>query len=254
MLSNHTPFDDVEKYGDYDVTMKYKTTNELGEEVEEVAPYLEGTSLGNYFKSSHYADEAIGEFIQELDEAGILDNTILVFYGDHDGRLPKKEYNLMYNYDPTTNSVLDKDNPDYDEFDYYDYELNRSVPLIIWSKDMKGTKYNTKVHTAMGMYDVLPTVGNMLGVYSPYQLGHDIFSLNGDNLVPFPNGNWLTNKVYYNNSKEEYLPLTTEPIDNEYIKKNSEEAEKMLKVSNNTVVFDLIEKDNENKEKDNTGE
>lgn len=249
MLSNHTPFDDVEKYGEFDVSMKYTTTNELGETVEATAPYLEGTSLGNYFKSCHYADAAIGEFMQELENAGLLDNTVLVFYGDHDGRLPKKEYNLMYNYNPETDSLLDEDDPNYDEFDYYDYELNRSVPLIIWTKDKE---YTQTVNTVMGMYDVLPTLGNMLGVYSPYQLGHDVFSY-PDNIVPFPNGNWITNKVYYNNSKGEYLPLTQDPIDDEYIKEKSEMAEQILKVSDDAIVFDLFKADIENKEKNNEG-
>ena len=242
MLTNHTPFDDVEKYGEFPVTMNYKTTDENGNVVEKTAPYMENTSLGNYFKSAHYADSAIGEFITELDQAGILEDTVLVFYGDHDGRLPKKEYNLMYNYDPVNDKLLDENDPNYDEFDYYDYELNRSVPLIIWTKDKK---YQKEIKTAMGMYDVLPTLGNMVGVHSPYQLGHDVMNLT-DNLVPFPNGNWLSNYAYYNNSKEEYLPLTTEPISDEYIKNNTSIPEKKLSVSNNIIVFDLIKKDQEN--------
>ena len=32
-----------------------------------IHPYMEGTKLGNYFKSMHYADSALGEFIDELD-------------------------------------------------------------------------------------------------------------------------------------------------------------------------------------------
>ncbi len=244
MLTNHTPFDEVDKYGEFPVTMKYTTTNELGQTIEAEAPYMEGTSLGNYFKSAHYADSAIGEFIQELDQAGLLENTVLVFYGDHDGRLPKADYNRMYNYDPVNDKTLSKDDPNYDEFDYYDYELNRSVPLIIWTKD---TQFKKEIKTAMGMYDLLPTLGNMLGVSSPYQLGHDVMSLT-DNLVPFPNGNWLSNSVYYNNSKQEYLPLTDEPISDEYIKENSEKADQILKVSNNIIVYDLIKKDLETKE------
>lgn len=246
MLTNHTPFDDVDKYGEFPVTMQYTTTNESGERTEATANYLEGTSLGNYFKSSHYADESIGELMNHLDEKGLLENTVVVFYGDHDARLPRKEYNLMFNYNPETDDILDEDDPNYNEFDYYDYELNRSVPLIIWTKDKK---FNKEIKTAMGMYDVLPTLGNMLGVYSPYQLGHDIMNLT-DNLVPFPNGNWLSNNVYYNNSKEEYISLTSNPISDEYIKQNSEKADDILKVSNSIIVYDLIKAD---KKKNNEG-
>ena len=59
MLSNHTPFTDIENYSDYKVTKKYQTTNpETGEVEEKEAPYMEGTKLGSYFKSVHYADQA----------------------------------------------------------------------------------------------------------------------------------------------------------------------------------------------------
>jgi len=246
MLTNHTPFDETDKYGEYPVTMNYTRTNELGQKIEETAQYMENTDLGNYFKSVHYSDEAIGEFVEHLDNVGLLENTVLVFYGDHDGRLPKSDYNRMYNYDPVTDSVLDEEHPNYDEVDYYDYELLRSVPLIIWTKD---TQFKQEITTAMGMYDVLPTLGNMLGVYSPYQLGHDIMNLK-DNLVAFPNGNWLSNKVYYNSAKEEYLPLTAEPISDEYIKENCEKADEMLNISNNIIVYDLIKKSQETNSND----
>ena len=98
-LSNHTPWDDEDKYGDYTVDYKYTETDENGNVVEKTLPYMEGTTLGRYFKSVHYADEAIGEFVNELDSEGLLDNTVLVIYGDHDAKIAKKEYKYFYNYD-----------------------------------------------------------------------------------------------------------------------------------------------------------
>ena len=78
-----------------------------------------------------------------------------------------------------------------------------------------------EITTVMGMYDVMPTLGNMLGIYNKYELGHDMFSLKTkDNIVVFPNGNWVTNKVYYNSQKEEYLALANEAI-SEIIKTTS---------------------------------
>ena len=133
---------------------------------------MEGTKLGNYFKSAHYADEALGELFTQLDESGLLDNTVVVIYGDHDARLPKREYNYMYNYNKETNSMYDKENEKYKEYDSYQYELGRKVPFIIWTKDMKNSKLNIEVKDVMGMYDVMPTLGNMLGFYNKYQLGH----------------------------------------------------------------------------------
>ena len=51
----------------------------------------------------------------------------------------------------------------------------------------------------MGMYDLMPTLGNMFGFYNKYALGHDIFDIKDQNIVIFPTGNWLTKDMYYNN-------------------------------------------------------
>ena len=254
MLSNHTPFSDVDKYGEFDVDIKeeVKKTNENGEEVTETVshPYMEGTKLGNYFKSVHYADSAIGELLTELDEKGLLDNTILVIYGDHDAKLPKKDYVKLYNYDKETDGIKDKDAEDYIDVDYYKYELDRSVPFIIWTKDEKLEK---NITTAMGMIDAMPTLANMLGVTPKYNLGNDIMNLD-DNLVVFPNGNWLTNNIYYNSNKNEYKVLNTDAVINETeIEKNNEIAAKKLEISNDIILYDLI-KNEKNKLKRVNGE
>ena len=252
MLSNHTPFSDVERYGEYNVDIKGTVTNEDGTQEEVTYPYMEGTKLGNYFKSLHYADSALGEFINELDEAGLLDNTVIVLYGDHDARLPRSEYNKLYNYNMETHEFLTEDDPNYKEYDSFQYEVGRRVPFIIWTKDSKGNeKLNREITDVMGMYDVMPTLGNMLGFSNKYALGHDIFNIKNNNIVVFPNGNWVTNKMYYNSQKEAYLSLSDEPITEEEITKNSEYTNKLLDVSNDIIVFDLL---NEKKSKEISGE
>lgn len=245
MLTNHTPFDAAEKV-DFAVDFKYeKIDEETGEHITVSAPFMEDTTLGNYLKTVHYADEAIGDFINDLDEAGLLENTVIVIYGDHDAKIKKSEYLYYYNYDPYTDSVIEEDNPDYKDMDYYAYELNRKVPLIIWTKDKKVQGEVTKV---MGMYDVSPTLGNMLGFYNEYALGHDIFSVD-DNVVVFPDGSWLSDIMYYSSSKEEGKLLNPEAtINAEYIAKNNDYAEKVIDISNDIIIYDLIKKTKENDE------
>lgn len=245
MLSNHTPFSDIDKYGEFPVDIKETITKEDGTTEEVSYPYLEGTKLGNYYKSLHYADEALGELITQLDEEGLLENTILVIYGDHDARIARKEYNLQENYDKENDELLDKDDPNYAEYDSYQYELGRKVPFIIWTKDMEDTELNIEITNVMGMYDAMPTLGNMLGYKNEYALGNDIFNVNENNIVVFPNGNWVTNKVYYNSQKGEYLSLVNEAISEEAIKNNNEYATKLLDVSNDIIVFDLLNQKNE---------
>ena len=245
MLTNHTPFSDVEKYGEFPVDIIENVTKEDGTVEQIVHPYMEGTKLGNYFKSAHYADAALGEFMTGLEEKGLLDNSIVVIYGDHDARLSKKEYTKLYNYNFETNEFLDEDDPNYKEYDSYQYELGRKVPFIIWSKDMQSKGINKEITNVMGMYDAMPTLGNMLGFYNKYALGHDIFEIGENNIVVFPNGNWLTNKMYYNSQKAEYLSLSEQIITEEEIINNSNYANKLLDVSNNMIVFNLLKEDPE---------
>lgn len=244
MLTNHTPFNDKGKpYSDFEVDYKYETVDEeTGETIIASVPYMEGTKLGNYFKSAHYADEALAQFIEGMDQAGLLENTVLVIYGDHDAKLKKSEYNRFYNYDPETDTIRDSEDPEYKEIGFYQYELNRKVPFIIWTKDHK---YQEEITEVMGMYDVLPTLGNMFGFKNPYALGHDIFSVD-ENVVVFPDGNWLTNKLYYNAQKGESLSLQAEePVNIDYVNHYNEYAENIISVSDSIIIYDLIKKTSE---------
>ena len=254
MLTNHTPFSDITRWEKennnvYDVDYKYeKVDPETGEKVTVSAPYMEDTTLGNYIKSAHYADRSIGEFIEGLDKEGLLDNTVIVIYGDHDNKLKKSVYNRYYNYDYKTDDLISEDDPKFITVDEYFYELNRSVPFIIWTKDMKGTKYNKEVKKIMGMIDVQPTLGNMFGFRNKYALGHDIFDIK-ENVVVFPSGNWLTDKIYYNSSKDEYRQIDLKSaITLDYINYYKQYAEKQNEISNNIINYDLIKKVGENPE------
>lgn len=250
MLTNHTPFTWIDEYSDYSVNYRYIKNNELtGEEETHISNYMEGTKLGSYFKSVHYADEALGQLIADMDSEGLLENTVIVIYGDHDAKLKKSEYEYYYNYDFENDQQLDKNDPLYDPVDYYEYELNRKVPLIIWTKDSaNNSTLNKQITDVMGMYDVLPTLGNMFGFRSKYALGNDIFSVD-ENVVVFPDGNWLTNKMYYSQSKGEGRILDgAETIEENYIEKYNKIADEKVAISNSIIVYDLIKKANENKE------
>ena len=122
--------------------------------------------------------------------------------------------------------------------------MNKNTPLILWTKNPSlRKKINKQIDYTMGMYDVMPTLGNMLGVENKYALGHDIFNIKDDNVVVFPNGNFLTGKVYYNNSTGEYYVYNNSVIDDEYIEKYKKYSDRLLDVSNSIIVHDLIYKE-----------
>ena len=240
MLTNHTPFSDINDFTDYKVNHTTTMQNEetLDQEVV-IDDWLEGTKMGNYLKSVHYADEAIGELISELDSSGLLDNTIIVLYGDHDCKLKQSEFKKLYYSEYYEDTLIDP-NDTVNGIDDFTYEINRSVPFIIWSKYIVNTKYSADVDEVMGMIDVMPTLSNMLGVKPKYALGHDIFSVK-DNVVVFPSGNWITNKLYYNSAKDNFRQLGLDTsIDSDYISKYNKYADELINVSNGIITYDLI--------------
>ena len=252
-LSNHSPFDDLDKYGEFDLAIHRQEYNEQTGQMEDVVDdYLDDTKMGNYIRSAHYADLALKEFVEYIKNDELFNNTVFVFYGDHDAKLARSEFNYLYNYDPETKEVKKEGDEGYYNYDYYANELNKKTPLIIWSKNEEiRKKINKEVSYYMGMYDILPTIGNMMGFSSPYALGHDIFDIKNDNIVIFPNGNFLTEKVYYNNSTGLYLPLkNNEELESEYIKKYQEYTEQYLDISNSIIVHDLIGKITMNEDSD----
>lgn len=237
-LTNHTPFTDLELMDEYPTTIDVEL-----EGMTVTRNYLEGTTLGNYLRSIHYADQAIGQFIEQLDQEGLLENTAIVIYGDHDSRISKSNYNLLYNYDPITDTIKTEEDEGYIDYNDCAYQLDKKVPFIIWTKD---TKYQTEVTTPTGMIDALPTLGNMLGIKSQYQLGNDIFSMKEeDNTVIFTDSSYITNKVYYNSQKNEIYPLTNEAIDESHITERSNYANKIIEISNDIISYDLIKEMNE---------
>lgn len=225
-----------------DLTLPYTYIDEEGKEVAGVANYLENTEMGDYLKSANYADTALGDLMSDLEANGLLENTVIIIYGDHDAKIARKQFDLLYNYDPVSNSIKDIEDPTYINLDNYGYDLLKNTPLIMWTQEKK---FKTKVNNVMGMYDVLPTIANMFDFETTFELGYDIFSKN-EKIVIFPNGNFLTNKVYYNNFKDDYVSLSNEPIESDYIERLKEYTNDRLEISNNIIVYDLIAKEGHN--------
>lgn len=240
-LTNHTPWSDLELMDEFPTTW---TVDIEGESV--TRDYINGTTLGDYFRSVHYEDQALEQLIDDLDASGLLDDTVIVIYGDHDARISKSNYNILYNYDPYTDSLKEEGDEGYVNYNEYEYQLDKNVPFIIWTKDKK---YAKKVSSPAGMIDVLPTLSNMFGVgTNEYQLGHDLFNLkDGDNTVVFTDGSYLTNKIYYDGQSGEVYSINGDAVSEDYIAERSEYADDVIDVSNDIITYDLIKELNSKK-------
>lgn len=264
-LSNHSPYAGTDKhaelynyFGELDLTNTYTKVNEKTGVSEEITDnYLKGTALGDYLISAHYADMALGTFFDYVNNSDHYENTVFVLYGDHDARLAKSEYQYYYNYNKLTGEVYEKGDEGYVDFDNISAEVNKKTPLIIWTKNKEvQKKIRYKNSNVMGMYDVAPTLGNMMNFENKYALGHDIYDIGEDNIVIFPNGNFITNKIYYNNTTGSFRILYQKDkngndilnvnIEDGYIERLKKYTETLLDVSNDTVVHDLIYKEGNN--------
>ena len=242
-LSNHSPFAFLDKYGplDYSDTVtvtdpKTKTTRQI------TTNYLEGTPVGNYIHSAHYADVALGDFINYINESEYFNDTVFVFYGDHDAKLSRTQMEYLYDYNKETGELLEPNDPNYVDYDTFTHELNKNTPLIIWAKNPElRSKINKQVDDVMGTFDIMPTIGNMMGFENKYALGHDVFDKNYERIVIYPHGNFLTNNIYYRNSTGEYKILKDNVVlDEDYIEEHLKYTEERLDISNAIVIYNLL--------------
>lgn len=241
-LTNHTPWSDFKIIDEFPTTW---TVNVDGNDV--VSNYINNTTLGDYFRSLHYSDQALEQFMNDLDSAGILDNTVVVIYGDHDARISKKLYNVLYNYNPYTDTVREEGEEGYVDYNSYTYELDRKVPFIIWTKDHK---YVSKESGVMGMIDAFPTLANMFGIEKgQYCLGHDIFSLDEESkVVVFTDGSYVTNKIYYDGQSGDIYSIHGDAVNPEYVSSRASYSDTIIDVSNDIITYDLIKELNRKNE------
>ena len=118
------------------------------------------------------------------------------------------------------------------------YLASKNIDLILVArntKEMEKIKENVQVDVKIISLDLT----NTKNVFKLYEQTKD------DNIVVFPNGNWVTNLMYYNSQKGEYKLLKDEIIDENYIKDNNEYTEKLLDISNKAIVFDLFNPNSE---------
>ena len=98
----------------------------------------------------------------------------------------------------------------------------------------------------MGMLDVMPTIGNMINISNEYALGYDIFNVKDDNIVTFPNGDFITKDYIYDCSKDTIYSFETKEVidkkelNEDFINKLKNYATERIDISNDVIHYDLI--------------
>jgi lipoteichoic acid synthase len=191
---------------------------------------LEGTLLGDYLQSVRYFDRAFGEFVDRLREVGLLDTSIVVLYGDHQGFLgdpPDLAHLLGF--------------PERDE--YRTLQVRKKVPLLIRLPHAQeaGARAVTGGHV-----DIAPTVLGLLGIEDEHgvMLGRDL-TQGQHSLVVFRDGSFTDGRVWYVHRVGAvvgtcYEVDTGRAIDCSAVDRQRREALERLKVSDLIVRGDLI--------------
>ena len=149
------------------------------------------TMLGNYLQAIHYADKALGEFLEGLRREGYYDNSVVAIYGDHFAIFgsEKRDRDIM-------SDLLNKP---------YNLGDIMNVPLIIHIPGLEDNKTISKIGSQL---DFLPTILNIMGYENQkgIMFGKDLLNYEGDNfvapLVYAVKGSFITDDVIFYMSRD----------------------------------------------------
>lgn len=211
-VTPHQPYGVSSEYGDLYLD-KFKDTG-LPKDIQ------------RYYSKLTVFDNALGLLLDRLTEAGILEDTVIVMYGDHyPYGLSKKNLNKVLDYD------LD------------DYEAERT-PFVIYNPSLEAKKH--KEYTSY--MNIVPTMANLFNLdYDPrLYMGSDLLSDDYQSLVVFADGSWKNELAYYNASTGNINYYTDFEYSVDEIKEINEKVTLKMKMSNLAIknnYFGYLEKE-----------
>ncbi|MFA5604217.1 MAG: LTA synthase family protein [Bacilli bacterium] len=174
-------------------------------------PY--NVKIKRYMAKAIELDLSLQYLIEILEEKGILEDTVLVLFGDH------HPLNMEYRYLNEASPINRLE----------DFNIDK-LPFIIYNS---GTEPQLISKTA-STFDILPTIANLFDLdYDPrYYVGKDLFS-EEETIVIFTTGSWITDKVMYYSGDGTYKKL--EEVDDDYISKINQKVNNYFSASQQTL-------------------
>ena len=184
---------------------------------DEVAglPYSEGPKA--YLACQMELELAMESLLNQLEEAGRLDDTVIVLSGDHyPYGLTDEEYSELLGRQVDPN-----------------FEIFQNT-LILWNAQMEEP---VRVEKLCSSLDVMPTLANLFGLEYDSRLmaGRDILS-DEPGLVIFSNYSFLTEEGAYNSVLDEFRSWDGSPPDEAYVQ--SQIAEVQNRVAYSAMILD----------------
>lgn len=176
----------------------FSTSSNYGDMYMDLFPSNYPTDLKRYMSKLKVVDNAIGILLEGLESRGILDDTVIVLYGDHyPYAIDTDSLNLALDYDTSVDKNADQ------------------TPLIIYNSSLEATEFSDYT----SYVDILPTVANLFDLEfdSRLYMGTDIFSDEHESLVIFIDGSWKNEIAFYNASTSEIHYYTQKVYSDEEI-------------------------------------
>lgn len=154
---------------------------------------IEDEEFKNYLLSCNFVDYSFGVFLQRLKEANLLENSILIVYGDHGAGLSNKE---------SIESLYIENGKAY----------NRNIEKLQDTHVPFGMKVSglskIKINNTVSKIDVKPTILNLLGIEDKFSMGEDLFG--GKDYSYIKGIGFVTSSTFY--IDEEYIDRKTNQI------------------------------------------
>ena len=186
--SGHLPFTNTKgvckMLYDEDVAKSIEeNTTETNDETSKEVPtpeFVQMSELECIKRQAKETDYMFELLLQNLEEKGLIDNTILVVFTDH-YLYTIEDKSILDNYKDTSNNLINK------------------TPFFIWSKDGKRTNIN-KVTSQL---NILPTTLNLFGINynSNNYIGKDALDPNYEGIVFFSDYSWYDGSIYVENGE-----------------------------------------------------
>lgn len=175
-----------------------------------------------YLAAQLELEEALRVLIEKLEEANVLDDTVIALVGDHyPYYLSMDEVNEIS--DTKKEAVID---------------VNKSN-FILWNSKMD----NVEVNKVGSQIDVLPTLYNLFGISYDSRLiiGKDILSTS-PGLAIFGNRSWVSDKGKYYSQSRKFIASNNESVSKEYIENVNKIVNNRMSMSKNIMANDYYKK------------
>lgn len=165
------------------------------------------------YLKARLVDDLFGRLLEELEENGTLEDTVIIGVTDH----------YTYGY-KDTDSLLALSGVE-------DTLLLERTPCFIWSPGLEARKVDKVLNTA----DFLPTVLNLLGVEGKtHYIGRDAFDESYDGFVPFSNGSWIIGDTAYDAGSKKLISISgkQQTVTAEFQKEMAQRVQEFVGINN----------------------